>query len=56
MDASDVRLDQEDRAVAEIVRGGPIGTFALAGISTALVVAMCVLFYVLVYLPRGVVQ
>lgn len=55
MDTSD-DLDQEDRAVAAIVSRGPVGTFALAGIATALVVAMYVLFYVVVYLPRGAVQ
>jgi len=45
----------DDRAVDEIVRG-PSGAFALAGVATAIVVAIYVGFYFLVYLPRGAVQ
>jgi hypothetical protein len=47
---------EEDRRVDEIVRRGPTGAFAVAGIATALVVLMYFAFYVLVYLPRGAVQ
>jgi hypothetical protein len=47
---------EEDRRVDEIVRRGPAGAFAVAGIATALVVLMYFAFYVLVYLPRGAVQ
>jgi hypothetical protein len=46
--------DQE--RVDEIVRRGPAGAFALAGLATALVVLMFVAFYLAVYLPRGAVQ
>ena len=46
----------EDRKVDEIVRRGPAGTFALAGLATAIVVAIYFAFYFLVYLPRGAVQ
>lgn len=46
----------EDRQVDEIVRKGPAGAFAVAGIATAIVVALYVLFYFVVYLPRGAVQ
>ena len=46
----------DDAAVDEIVRAGPSGTFAVAGVATALVVAMYFLFYFIVYLPRGAVQ
>jgi len=46
----------EDRKVDEIVRRGPTGTFALAGLATAIVVAIYFAFYFLVYLPRGAVQ
>jgi len=46
----------EDRKVDEIVRGGPTGTFALAGLATAIVGAIYFAFYFLVYLPRGAVQ
>jgi len=46
----------DDRAVDEIVARGPSGAFALAGVATAIVVAIYVGFYFLVYLPRGAVQ
>jgi hypothetical protein len=46
----------EDRRVDEIVRGGPTGAFAVAGVATAIVVAIYFIFYFLVYLPRGAVQ
>jgi hypothetical protein len=48
--------DEEDRRVDEIVRRGPSGTFAVAGVATAIVVALYFIFYVVVYLPRGAVQ
>jgi hypothetical protein len=38
------------------VRRGPTGTFAVAGIATAIVVAIYFAFYVFIYLPRGAVQ
>jgi hypothetical protein len=46
----------EQDKVDEIVRRGPAGTFAVAGVATAIVVAMYFGFYFLVYLPRGAVQ
>jgi hypothetical protein len=46
----------EDAAVEEIVSRGPSGTFAVAGLATAIVVAIFFAFYFLVYLPRGAVQ
>jgi hypothetical protein len=48
--------DQSDAKVDEIVRRGPSGAFALAGIAAAIVVAIYFGFYFLVYLPRGAVQ
>jgi len=48
--------EQTDERVDEIVRRGPSGTFALAGIATAIVIAIYFGFYFLVYLPRGPVQ
>ena len=50
------RDDDEDRRVDDIVRHGPAGTFAVAGVATAIVVAIYFVFYFVVYLPRGVVQ
>lgn len=46
----------EDHQVDEIVKRGPAGTFAVAGLATAIVVALYFLFYFVVHLPRGVVQ
>jgi hypothetical protein len=46
----------EDAAVEEIVSRGPAGTFAVAGLATAIVVAIFFAFYFLVFLPRGAVQ
>ena len=45
----------DDHAVDEIVGRGPKGAFAVAGVATAIVVAIYVAFYFLVYLPRGAV-
>ena len=54
---TDERGEQEtDRKVDEIVSRGRAGAFALAGIATAIVVALYFAFYFLVYLPRGAVQ
>jgi hypothetical protein len=46
----------DDAAVDEIVARGPAGAFAVAGIATAIVVALYFAFYVFAYLPRGVMQ
>jgi hypothetical protein len=46
----------EQARVDEIVGRGPAGAFAVAGVATAIVVAIYVLFYFVVYLPRGAVQ
>ena len=47
---------REDAAVDEIVRRGPSGAFARAGIATAIVVVIWFAFYFFVFLPRGSVQ
>ena len=47
--------DDEAR-VEEIVREGPRGAFAVAGVATLIVVAIVIGFYFVVYLPRGAVQ
>ena len=59
MTAPNARHNKEvaaDAAVDEIVRRGPSGAFAVAGIATAIVMALYVAFYFFAYLPRGVVQ
>jgi hypothetical protein len=48
--------DPDDSKLEEIVARGPVGTFAVAGLATAIVVAIFFAFYLLVYLPRGAVQ
>ena len=50
------RQQTEDERVLEIVRRGPSGTFAVAGVATAIVVLIYLAFYLFVYLPRGAVQ
>jgi len=49
-------IQDEDRRVDEIVSQGPSGAFAVAGVATAIVVAIYFIFYLVVYLPRGAVQ
>jgi hypothetical protein len=44
----------EDEAVDAIVRSGPGGAIAVAGIATAIVVALWFAFYLFVFLPRSV--
>jgi hypothetical protein len=45
----------ESESVDAIVRSGPRGAIAVAGIATAVVVALWFAFYLLVFLPRGAV-
>ncbi|GLU34346.1 cytochrome c oxidase subunit 2A [Trinickia caryophylli] len=45
----------DEHRVGEIVRSGPKGALAVAGIATAIVVALWFAFYFLVFLPRGVI-
>ena len=44
----------EDASVDAIVRSGPRGAVAVAGIATAIVIALWFGFYLLVFLPRSV--
>ncbi|MGL3209176.1 hypothetical protein [Bradyrhizobium sp. BR 1433] len=44
----------EDDHVETIVRAGPGGAVAVAGIATAVVVGLWFAFYLLVFLPRSV--
>ncbi|KWV51424.1 hypothetical protein AS156_12645 [Bradyrhizobium macuxiense] len=43
----------EDEAVEAIVREGPGGAVAVAGVATAIVIALWFAFYLLVFLPRS---
>jgi hypothetical protein len=49
-------IAKQDAALDEIVKRGPSGAIALAGISTAIVIGMWFIFYFAVFLPRGVIQ
>ena len=53
LDTEDAR--RMDDEVEEIVIRGPSGAFAVAGVATAIVVAIYFAFYFFVYLPRGAV-
>ncbi|MGN6665575.1 MAG: hypothetical protein ACTHKH_01175 [Trinickia sp.] len=48
--------DPQGERIDEIVRSGPSGAIAVAGIATAIVVALWFAFYFLVFLPRGVIH
>jgi hypothetical protein len=48
--------ETEDARIDEIVRSGPRGAVVVAGIATAIVIALWFAFYFLVFLPRGSVQ
>jgi hypothetical protein len=52
-----MKTDTEEGAkLDEIVRSGPGGALVLAGMSTAIVIAIWFIFYFAVFLPRGVIQ
>jgi hypothetical protein len=48
--------ETEDARIDEIVRSGPRGAVVVAGIATAIVIALWFAFYFMVFLPRGSVQ
>ncbi len=48
--------DAEQGRIDAIVARGPSGAFAVAGVATAIVIAMWFAFYFFVYLPRGAIQ
>jgi hypothetical protein len=48
--------ETEDARIDEIVRSGPSGAVVVAGIATAIVIALWFAFYFMVFLPRGSVQ
>ncbi len=48
--------ETENARIDEIVRSGPGGAVAVAGIATAIVLALWFAFYFLVFLPRGSMQ
>lgn len=49
-------LNPDEQAIESVVAAGPRGALALAGIATAIVVALWLAFYLFVFLPRGALQ
>lgn len=47
-------LGSEEERVDAIVRSGPNGAIVVAGIATAVVIALWFAFYLFVFLPRSV--
>jgi len=45
-----------DGEVHRVVSAGPSGTFAVAGVATAIVVLIYLVFFFFVHVPRGLVQ
>jgi hypothetical protein len=46
-------ISTQDAAVHAITRSGAMGALVLAGIATAIVVAIWIAFYLLVFVPRA---
>jgi hypothetical protein len=55
-DAPSASPEAEDARIDEIVRSGPRGAVVVAGIATAIVIALWFAFYFMVFLPRGSLQ
>jgi len=49
-----VASPQDEAAVNAILRSGAIGAIVLAGLATAIVVAIWFAFYLAVFLPRAI--
>jgi len=52
-DPGDVPSLQQDAAVNAMLRSGAKGAVVLAGLATAIVIAIWFAFYLLVFLPRA---
>lgn len=50
---NDSNPEEQQRRVDAVVAQGPGGAFALAGLALALVMAMWLAFYVIVFVGRG---
>ena len=56
LETNDEADRSEDERVDTIVAEGTGGAFAVAGLATAIVVAIYFIFYFWAYLPRGAMQ
>jgi len=45
--------EAENARISQIVRSGPTGALTVAGIATAIVIALWFAFYFIVFMPRG---
>jgi hypothetical protein len=53
---SDETAATDEQTVHAAVAAGPHGALTVAGIATAIVVALWLAFYLFVFLPRGALQ
>ena len=51
---SDDSILQDDAAVSDTLRSGAIGAVVVAGLATAIVIAIWFAFYLAVFLPRAI--
>ena len=51
---NDGAMPQDDAAINAILRSGATGAVVVAGLATAIVLAIWFVFYLLVFLPRAV--
>jgi hypothetical protein len=51
---SDEATPQDDAAVSATLRSGAIGAVVVAGLATAIVIAIWFVFYFAVFLPRAI--
>jgi hypothetical protein len=51
---NDTATPPDEAAVNAILRSGAIGAMVLAGVATAIVIAIWFVFYLAVFLPRAV--
>ena len=51
---NDDAMPQDDAAVNAILRSGATGAVVVAGLATAIVVAIWFVFYLLVFMPRAI--
>jgi len=51
---SDDTILQDDAAVSATLRSGAIGAVVVAGLATAIVIAIWLVFYLAVFLPRAI--
>jgi hypothetical protein len=48
--------EEDDAQLEQIYRRAPVGALTVAGIATALVFALWLVFYLAIFLPRGPLQ